>query len=547
MMPKHGLVVLVCLLLPILVAILSWLVADRHATAASGSERAAAVAGMFYPGSAETLRSTVEGFLDEARPEVPERWQEATPRALIVPHAGYRYSGRTAAISYKLLQGSKKPSRVILLGPTHTVRMGGTCSVADFSHYATPLGKVQVDVEGRDALVQYKPFSAGREPHEREHCLEVQLPFLQVLWPDPPKILPVIVGQLSPGDCRAAAAGIASIMDEDSLVIVSTDFTHYGRRFGFAPFAGTPANRLRDKIRELDMGAVKHIEGLDPAGFRQYGAQTRATICGRLAVSIMLELFSQSDLCQAEFLHWANSGEVTGSYTDCVSYVALALYGPSEALEQIKSALTPARAGTEDAASPNPPGLSDEHKRILLKLARQAIEKRLDAQPGAGGEPLEVNLEEMPEPLRRENGAFVTLKKQGQLRGCIGHIVSDRPLCLCVSEVAALAAVRDPRFKPLSKEELAEITIEISVLSPLRKVKSTEEIQVGRDGLIISSGRRQGLLLPQVAVEQGWTREEFLTHTCRKAGLPLDAWRQEGVTIYRFSATVFGEENMGTE
>ncbi|MCK4282779.1 MAG: AmmeMemoRadiSam system protein B [Candidatus Brocadiae bacterium] len=546
MMPMRSLRRLACLLLA--VPIIAVVLAVTGSGAGAGAVRPAAVAGTFYPGRARSLRATVEDFLAEASPKVPNGWREAGLRALIVPHAGYVYSGRTAAVSYKLLEGIKKPSRVILLGPPHRAHIPGACSVADFSHYATPLGRVEVDAEARKKLVRSEPFRAMRRPHEHEHCLEVQLPFLQVIWPEPPKIVPILVGQIGGHDYRAAAAGIARILDEDTLIVVSTDFTHYGARFGFAPFRGTPSDQLRAKIRELDMGAVRHIEALDPAGFRQYQAQTGATICGRAAVSVMLELFSQAGQARAEFLQWTNSGEVTGSYSDCVSYVALAVWAPSDALPQIKKALPAQVARGPRQGAPlqgaEEPGvaraLTDEHKRMLLKLARQSIETRLAGREAAAGAPA-VGADEMPEALRGKHGAFVTLKKNGELRGCIGHIVSNQPLYLCVREVARLAALSDPRFPPLEESELGEITIAISVMSPPKKVESVQEIEVGRDGLIISKGGRRGLLLPQVAAEYGWGREEFLKQTCRKAGLAQNAYKSDDAEVYKFQAIIFGE------
>lgn len=532
------------------VAVLACLAATApfwpRALAAEARVRPAARAGAFYPSSPRELRGAVERYLREATPVVPAELAALRPRALIVPHAGYAFSGATAAFSYKLLEGKPKPSRIVLIGPSHLFALQGTCSVADFSHYETPLGKVPVDGEAREQLVKSAPFRAMRHPHEQEHCLEVQLPFLQVLWPEPPPIVPILAGRLSAEQCRAAAAGIAGILDEDSLLIVSTDFTHYGR--GFRPFAGTPTAQLRDRIEELDMEGVGLIQALDPEAFYSYLKRKNPTVCGGLPVDVMLNLFSQSAASRTAFLHWANSSQTSGDFSYCVSYVALAVYAPSKALQEIKKALAGRvqAAAPEDAApSASALELTDEQKRILLTLARQAAEKALAATGDSAGGGLRVILDDMPEALRANCGAFVTLTKDGRLRGCIGHISSEEPLCKCVARVAALAATRDPRFPPVTREELADCTIEISVLSPLVRAAGLEDIEVGRDGLVISSGYRRGLLLPQVAAEQGWTAQQFLEQTCLKAGLPRGAWRRQGVTIQRFTATVFGEEELG--
>jgi len=534
------------LALALVAAAMLWAGRQPQASADPAPSRAAVVAGAFYPGSPSELRRTVEGFLERADPDVPAEWQAARPVALIVPHAGYTYSGQTAAFAYKLLEGKERPSRVILIGPSHRFPLGGTCSVADFSHYETPLGAVPVDGEAREKLAEAECFQALRRPHQAEHCLEVQLPFLQVLWPDPPKIVPILVGQLSPSECRAAAAGIAGILDEDALLLVSTDFTHYGSGYGFQPFRGTPADKLREKINELDMGAVERILALDPAGFARYIAERRPTICGRVGVQMMLELLAQCRGCQPEILKWSNSGDLSGSYEQCVSYVALAVYAPAGALGQIKGASpSPAESSPADTAAEagTPPVLTDGDKRTLLGLARQAIERQVN-EGGKAPAP-SMDEEDASDALQARCGVFVTLEKQGRLRGCIGHIVSDLPLHRSVCEVAPLAALRDPRFEPVEPDELDDIEISISVMTRPKRTQSVEEIQVGRDGLIIRMGRRQGLLLPQVATEYGWSRDEFLEHTCRKAGLPPDAWQRADAMVYRFSATVFGEKELG--
>ncbi len=147
------------------------------------------------------------------------------------------------------------------------------------------------------------------------------------------------------------------------------------------------------------------------------------------------------------------------------------------------------------------------------------------------------------EILREMRGAFVTLHSQGELRGCIGHIIAAKPLYLTIMEVAEAAALRDPRFPPVRPDELPALSFEISVLSPLRPIKDIQEIQVGTHGLLVKNNFYRGLLLPQVATEAGWNREQFLAHTCRKAGLPQNAWKNPETTIEVFSAFVFGEEN----
>jgi len=178
--------------------------------------------------------------------------------------------------------------------------------------------------------------------------------------------------------------------------------------------------------------------------------------------------------------------------------------------------------------------LTTEQRRRLLRIARESIEAVLDGRRPELAPPDDV--------LGRPAGAFVTLTREDELRGCIGSIHPVAPLDQAVSSSAINAAFRDPRFLPLQKEELAEIEIEISVMGPIEQVTNVEEIVVGRDGLIVSRGRNAGLLLPQVATEYGWDRETFLRQTCVKAGLSPDSWKAPDCRIERFSAQVFSEQ-----
>ncbi len=179
--------------------------------------------------------------------------------------------------------------------------------------------------------------------------------------------------------------------------------------------------------------------------------------------------------------------------------------------------------------------LNEEQRRHLLRLARTSIEATLD------GRAADVRTEDYDEELRRPAGAFVTLRKNGDLRGCIGSIRALEPLCRAVASSAISAAFRDPRFFPVRKDELGDLELEISVMGPIELVRDVMEIEVGRDGLIISRGRFAGLLLPQVASEYGWDRETFLDQTCLKAGLQPGSWRADDTRIEKFAAEVFGE------
>lgn len=487
------------------------------ALAEEGRVRPPAVAGAFYPGNAGRLRRQVESFLEKAKPEVPAQYRQKLPAAVIVPHAGLRYSGRTAAHAYKLLQGRKKPDRIVLIGPTHNFAFRATISPTPYGYYETPLGRLPVDTEAAAALSRNKACRSLIAVHGPEHCLEVQLPFLQVLWPEPPKILPIIVGRLEPGECKQAAEALKTVLGENTLLIVSSDFTHYGPRFGYTPFGDLQGETLIKKIRDLDMGAVNFIEGLDPAGFRRYVRETGATICGRVAIRIMLRTFSGGGRYYSVPLHYSTSAEVTGDYGNTVSYFAWALYRK-------------VGAGRDNA-------FSVAERRTMLELARSALCHRLEK-----GASYQVELARYPVNLRRRCGLFVTLTKDGRLRGCRGTTRPTAPLAQSIAAMAVESALADRRFKPVTRDELDGLEIEISVLSPPVVVEDVSEIEVGRDGLIISKHFHRGLLLPQVPTQYGWDRKQFLEHLCRKADLPTDAWKD--ARIYRFTAEVFSESEL---
>ncbi len=527
------------LALAVVIVIMSGCAGNDGGPVAAETEnvRSAQFAGMFYPGDSETLRENVKKYLSEAEPQVPSRLQKVRPAALVVPHAGYRYSGRTAAHAYRLLKDTKKPTRIVLLGPSHRVRMGSRVSVPPYSACRTPLGELPIDVEARDVLAKTDVCISEALVHNREHSLEVQLPFLQALWQDPPPVLPIVVGQLDAEGCRTVAEAVASVADENTLLIVSSDFTHYGSRFGFTPFSDASGEELMTKIRELDVGAVERMKQCDPAGFRDYVEETGATICGADPITVMLEMCCPKKGQEGRLLHYSTSADATSGSGSSVSYVAYAAWSGTEKVrrqpEEKQTAEQEDDSSEEQSANDV---YSEQQKRTLLRTARKAIEGYVKQ-----GESPEVDPADYCEKLRRERGAFVTLKKNGQLRGCMGYVAAVKPLVHAVADMAVRAASKDPRFQAVREQELSELSIEISVLSPFREVKDPQNVKVGTHGLMIVKGRRSGLLLPQVPTEQSWDRKEFLQGTCRKAGLPPDGWKD--AKLYTFTAHVFGEDD----
>jgi len=440
----------------------------------------------------------VDGFLAQV-----ER-VEGEPIALIVPHAGYVYSGQVAAYAFKQIEGVKYEA-VVIVGNNHRDPTFDKISAWAEGGFETPLGLVPIDLELAQALLQADERIVFYRPvHQYEHSIEVELPFLQRVCPEC-RIVPVIVGEPSEENIEALSQALIKVLaGKKALIIASSDLSHY------PPW---------DDARRVDAATLAAIESMEPDRFyattREMMSQGIPNLvtcaCGEGPILVAMMAAKGLGANQATILKYANSGDSPlGEESEAVGYGAVIFWRWE------------------------PPNFSHEEEAKLLQMARQTLAQYLKDGSMPHFEVSEPNL------LRRL-GAFVTLKQGGELRGCRGWITAHQPLYRTVQDSAVSAAVEDPRFLPLTLEELEETTIEISVLSPLTRVWNASEIQVGRDGLFIHLGGRSGLLLPQVAAENGWDTDEFLRAVCRKAGLPEDAW--QGSDLYRFSAQVFGEEN----
>jgi len=460
-------------------------------------------AGRWFPADPEELRNTVDRFLTVDAPLIPE-----APVALIVPHAGYVYSGETAGQAYATLRDHTY-RRVILLGLSHRVPLQGA-SVLEVDAYETPLGHIPVDVEARDALLKRSFISENAEAHTEEHSTENQLPMLQRVLGDF-SLVEVLVGELTGYQRTRLAEALRDLVDGETLLVVSTDFTHFGSSFMYRPFE----ENVRDNLKALNDLAVQQILEVDLPGWEDHLDQTNDTICGRNAVGLLLEVIQPWDDARGLRVAYDTSGDRTGDWSTSVTYTSVVFWR-------------------------EPTGLTPEEQATLLAIARDTASTWL-----AGNEVLEITEDEydLTPRLRAPGAAFVTLRNEEDLRGCIGHVVAMMPLYRSVAQ-NSIQATRDPRFygNPVTESEIPVITLEISVLSPMRRLLDPGEVEVGRHGLVMVRGQSQGLLLPQIPIEQEWNRNEFLTHTCLKAGLPPDAWREKETEIYNFSAQVFGEE-----
>ena len=458
--------------------------------------RPAAVAGTWYPGEPADLGAYLDETLDGAPGWSAPAGERV--RALIAPHAGYAYSGATAAAGYRALRGQAF-DRVVLLGPSHHAGFRGA-AIADVDAYATPLGPVPLDAAAVSRLREAPLVGTGPPGPDREHSLEIQLPFLQRALAPGWRLVPILVGRLEPEDYVALADAIRPLLDARTLLVVSTDFTHYGARFGYLPFPADSEAAAR--LEALDKGALAQIEARNPKGLLDYQERTGITICGFRPVALLLHLLPPD--ARAHLVRYDTSGALLGDWRSSVSCLSIALTVPEQRAE--------------------PSAWQPESLQWLHRLAALRV---LDAvaPTEASRASLAAHVDALPAQVREPAGAFVTLRRSGRLRGCVGYVGPIKPVWQAVLDNAEAAALRDPRFRPVQPDELDDLDVEVSVLTEPVAIADVTEFEVGRHGIVLAKDGRRAVFLPDVAVEQGWDREQTLSHLARKAGLPPDAWR----------------------
>jgi MEMO1 family protein len=469
--------------------------------------RQAAVAGAFYPADPKALSAMIDDMLAHASPP-----PISDPiLAVVAPHAGYPFSGPVAAYTYAALKG-RKFSRVVVIAPSHYEAFDFT-SVYEGAAYATPLGTVRVDKAFAAQLAKMSPTirlsSQGHVPTEKgaEHALEVELPWLQRVLDDF-ELVPVVMGDQSYEGSRALGVALAKLIqskdkDNDTLIVASSDLSHYH------PY---------DEAVKIDHKTLTALQAWDYFSMSRNFEARIWEACGGAPIVAAMIAAERMGANQAVVLKYANSGDTTGDHSRVVGYSADIF---------VK---TPSGKTAEPQFS-----LNGREKNELLALARKSVEYAVRE-----GKPYEPTAS-ASEVLNQERGAFVTLREAGDLRGCIGYTSAAKPLYMTVRDTATLAALRDTRFHPVSASELPQLEYEVSVLSPLRRVLDVRQIKVGRHGLLMKNGAYEGLLLPQVPVDEKWDRQRFLEETCAKAGMRSGCWRDENTDIFMFTAVVFGE------
>ncbi len=524
--------------LGIIIAMASWLYADSNTKEPN-------VAGQFYPADPEDLSRQIDKFWKSTS----RKPHDQTIPVLIAPHAGYVYSGAVAVHSFKAAARGRY-STIILIGPSHFFDFEGI-SVWQKGLFRTPLGGIPVDQEFAEALIKSNPqFGFKPEVFSKEHSLEVELPFLQETFKDLKDftIVPILMGRPDYKVCQNLSLALDQLIGkrEDVLIVLSTDLSHYHEA---------------QVAQLMDQKTLSLIKDLNAEELWNRTLRGETELCGFTPVVTGL-LYAQKRNLKAELLKYAHSGDATGDNSRVVGYSAVIFTRNPSSPNLVNAEKEMFNAdgrglhadgrgflGEDSRISAfdlRPSALKDsltlEQRKRLLQIAQDTVKKYVET-----GEVLAF--QETDRRLHKEEGAFVTLRKGGALRGCIGQIIPRGPLFLTVRDMAISAAAKDPRFPPVDKSELNDLEVEVSVLSIPRLIRNVDDIQLGLHGVILShrldGHLAHGVFLPQVATETGWTKEEFLSQLCsQKAELPPECWKDPTTTIEIFTADVFSEKDI---
>jgi MEMO1 family protein len=464
--------------------------------------RKPAVAGRFYSGNKAALMEEIVVLFKEAK--LPAR-PDLAPKAIIVPHAGYVFSGKVAASGFNQIPEDSTIQRVFILASSHQMHFPGA-SVYCTGNYETPLGVVEVDMGTAKGLTKSNNlFSCREDAHLFEHSLEVQLPFLQVRLGKDFKLVPIILGTQKPDECRQMAKTLQPFLTTGNLFVVSSDFSHYPGYDDAVKNDKITTEAILSKSPELLLKTIEENKRKKIPGLA-------TSLCGWTSALTLLYMI-QDTTYEAEWIDYQNSGDqpLYGDHDRVVGYSAVAFYEMTN---------------TEFH-------LTEEEKARLLSIAKASV--RSLATQGK-----RIVLESMDNrgTLAKKTGAFVSVYVSGNLRGCIGSFEGEFTLAEVVNRSAASAA-QDRRFEPISEEELENLSIEISVLTPLNRINSKNEIELGKHGIYIRKGLNSGTFLPQVGEKYNWTLEEFLGRCSRdKAGIGWDGWKD--AELYTYEAIIFG-------
>lgn len=464
--------------------------------------RKPAVSGSFYPSSPDNLKDQINAFLSQTK-VLDEQNQ---PQILILPHAGIDYSGQTAAWGFKQIKG-KNIKRVILLGSSHR-QYFSKAAIYNKGAWETPLGKVEIDENLADKLIASSYLiEANPNPHLEEHSLEIQIPFLQLVLTDF-KIVPILLSQADEKTISKLTETISQNLDNKTILLISSDLSHY-------PDQKTAKKVDQETINSILTGRAENFEKVISKNISLPGVETCA--CADKAIKIGLLTANNLEIKNIKLINYSTSADYGGDIKKTVGYASIAFYPIQNQPKTINV------------------NLNKDSQNKLLQIARSTLEQYLKDKTIP-------QIEITDESLNQNLGAFVTLKKNQKLRGCIGEFEPQKKLYKTIQEKAIDAGLNDPRFPPITLAELKDINIEISVLSPNKKIENYQLIELKKHGVVIKKGNKGGTFLPQVAQETNWDLETFLENLCQsKAGLPKDCYKDPETQIYTFTAQVFEE------
>jgi hypothetical protein len=468
-------------------------------------DRQPVAAGRFYTADKETLKKELTVlFADCKKPD-----EELNVRAIIAPHAGYVFSGKIAASAFSTTSRIAGYKNIFLIGSSHVMAFDGA-SVYNTGDFITPLGRAVVNIEiGNNLKKENAIFKFPTTAHLQDHCLEVQIPFIQYYYTVTPKIVPIIIGTTSNTTIKKVAEALKPYFTSENLFVISSDFSHYpsyqdGNKADNATATALVSGDPAVFLATLKKNSEAQIEGL------------ATSMCGWTSGLTLLHLAEGNKNLEFKRIAYCNSGDSQyGNKDEVVGYHAIALVEKKQMQESKQK-------DSEDFS------FSKEENETLFYIARNTIKSKLFED-----KEFAIDEKKITEALRRPLGAFVTLKINGVLRGCIGRFVSTEPLYEVVRASALSSAFEDHRFPALTKDEYNNVDIEITVLGPMKKIDDISEIKLGKHGIYIKKDFMAGTMLPQVPIEYGWTLEEFLGYTSRdKAGIGWDGWKTAEINIY---------------
>ncbi len=459
------------------------------------------LAGTWYSNRPKQLASLIQGYLNQASVNSIE----GKIIGIVSPHAGIKYSGKIAAFGFKAL-AERKIDKVIVIGFSHRLNYD-KIAIFDKDGYQTPLGILYADKQLSEKLTAIHPkIEYGQDVFNKENSIEMIIPFIQVALGNP-RIVLAAIGSQSWSNSKILGEALAEVLtgEKNFLIVASTDLSHY-----------LPVNQAEENDKET----ARLIEEFNPEKLYEM-CINKNRMCGTAAVAAVMIASKKIGADKSEILAYSHSARVTGKSGETVGYLSAAF---------IKN-----KNNKKEESAEMQGLLNQAQKKELIDIARKTLNQYIKEgktyQPEVDG----------PQ-LKKDMGAFVTLRKNGNLRGCIGNIIAKGPLYLGVRDMAIAASTQDPRFPPVEESELEDTDLEISVLSPLKKIENPDEIILGKHGVLVRKGFRSGVFLPQVAEETGWSKEDFMNNLCaQKAGLPADCWKTGGCDIFIFSAEVFEE------